>query len=159
MKKYFQFKIGKGIIIQTMLILLLFILMTGCNERNNISDATLIGYDASSFEKTMVNYFEDMSNDEVVNLSYGWKEGWAGDDAPNPEVLISNEKAMTYVVSVDLASDGEKETNRMMYYMIHNTKENTLSVQGGSFDEDGDIYPMSLSEARNEMEMIFSEYN
>ncbi len=159
MKKRFPYKSKKGVLVQAMLVLLLFIFMTGCGKINNISEATLIGYDASPFEKTMINYFDDMSNDEVANLSYGWKEGWIGDDTPNPEVLTSNEKAMTFVVSVNLAFDGETETNRMIFYMIHNTKENTLSVRGGAFDEDGDIYPMSLNEARDEIEMIFDEYN
>ncbi len=159
MKKRFLHKMSKGLLVQTILVLMLFICMTGCSQRNDISNATLIGYDASPFEKTMTNYFNDMSNDEVANISYGWKEDWVGEDAPNSEFLISNEKAMTYVVSVNLAYDGETETNRMIYYMIHNTKENTLSVQGGLFDEDGVIYPMSLSEARNAIEMIFDEYN
>lgn len=159
MNKGFLYKSKKGVLVQTLLILLLFIFMTGCGKRNNISDATLIGYDASPFEKTMMNYFDDMSNNEVDNISYGWQEGWMGNDAPNSVALTSNEKAMTFVVSINLAFDGETETNRMVFYMIHNTKENTLSVQGGSLDEDGDIYPMSLNEARDNIESIFDEYN
>ncbi len=152
-------KEGKRVSIQTTLILLVLILTSGCAVKGNISSATLIGYESSSFEETMTSFFEDMTNEEVVNLSYGWNENWVGNYAPDSNVLTSNETAMTYVVSVNLDYDGETETNRMIYYMIHNTKENTLSVQGGLFDEDGDIYPMNLNEARDELEMIFDEYN
>ena len=146
-------------IILMMFVLIIFGLITGCDGTGSVSSAKLLGYEESSFEETMEKYFEDMTNDEVVKLSSEWKEGWIGNGAPNSEVLNSNEKAMTYVIAIDLSHDDELETNRMIFYMVHDINENILSVHGGEFDEDGNIYYMGLDEARSELEMIFDEYN
>lgn len=159
MREMILCKKRKGAIIQGIIILLVFILMAGCSKRGNISSATLVGYDASSFEKTMLEYFEDMRTEDVSNLSYGWKEGWEGSYAPSSKALHPDEKAMTYILTVDLIDDDETELNRMIFYMIHNTKTNTLSAHGGLFDEDGEIYPMSLSETRDGLKSIFDQYN
>lgn len=142
-------EIRKGI-----LVLLVFAFITGCSGKKNISDATLLGYDDVVFEEAMKNYFDDMSNDEVANLSYGWKDGWVGEFAPDSDFLTSNEKAMSFVISVNLVSDNETETNHMVFYMIHNTKDNTVSVQGGLFDENGDTYPMGLIESQELIDEI-----
>ncbi len=48
---------------------------------------------------------------------------------------------------------------KTIFWMIYNTKSNTLSVQGGYMNEEGYIYPFDKSEVRSMLEEIFDEYN
>ncbi|MBQ3055729.1 MAG: hypothetical protein IJC88_06455 [Oscillospiraceae bacterium] len=149
----------KKIILILLAVLAVMLLFSLFGKKGDPSSAKLVGYDSRSFEKTMKVYFKDMMNEEVKSFSYEWKQGWPGEYAPDSDFLSSHEKPVTFVTSVQLAYAGGTETNRMVYYLIHDKKHNTLSVQGGFFDEDGEQYPFSLSEARSELEAIFDEYN
>lgn len=159
----FRVSYKRAIISKISVVLLIIVFLSGCYGGNDISSAYLLDYNESSFEETMNRFVKDMieSNEENVDIDFscGWKEGWTGKDAPNAGTLMKNEKPMTYIMSIKLTCDEEIETNRLIYYMIHNKKTNTLLVQGGSFDEDGDVYPMSMKEARDDLKDIFDEYN
>ncbi len=145
-------------LVMALIVLISAVFITGCSKAD-ISSAKLLGYDNITFNEAMDKMVKDMMNDEVSSLSKEWKNGWAGEYAPDETVLNSNEKAMTYVLSIKLDYEGKTETNRMIFYFIHDLTDNTLSVQGGLLSEDGDEYPMSLSEAREGLEEMFDEYN
>lgn len=153
----------KKLIFKSILVLFAVIFLTGCSfEKGDLSTATLTGYDGRSFEETMEQYCEYMTdNGTAVRTSFSsdWQEGWVGEDTPSAEILASNGKAVTYILSITLVFEDEVEKNQMVFWMNHKTKSNTLSVQGGYMNEKGNIYPFDKSEARNLLEEIFDEYN
>lgn len=136
---------------------ILLLVLGGCGS-NNIASAELLGYEGVSFEETMKNYCEDLrnQNDEISEMSYEWIDGWVGNEAPDSSVLNSNEEAMTYSISLNLSSAGssEVESNRILFYVLHDTNENTLTLRGGMAIEDGKEYPMSAETAREFIEGI-----
>lgn len=136
---------------------ILLLVLGGCGS-NNIASAELLGYEGGSFEKAMENYWEDWrsQNNEISEMSYGWIDGWVGNEAPDSSVLNSNEEAMTYSISLNLSSAGssEVESNRILFYVLHDTNENTLTLRGGMAIEDGEEYPMSAETAREFIEGI-----
>lgn len=133
--------------ILAVLLLSLLLSTTACGSAS-LSSAKLLGHDSITFEKAMESYFDSMMNDEVSGISHGWAEGWQGSSL-NAGILTSNEKPVTYIVTVNLNYMGEVETNRLLFFLVHNTKTNMLSVQGGLMDEDGETYSMSMSDARS----------
>lgn len=150
-------KAFKKIRFATSVILVLSVLvlcMMGCSD---IKKAKLVGYDGQSFDDTMADFFKYMK-DEDTDVSAEWKEGWRGSNAPELSYLEDNEKPMTYVIEIDIGGE-YGEHNRIMFYMIHDTKENTLQVLGASMEEDGDRYSLTRSEAREMLYEIFDEYN
>ena len=152
--------VKKGVIVKTMISLLILILMVGCVGKGDISKAILIGYESKPFEEVMkkvaMNEFKD--NEEISSVSYGWSNGWEGKYAPDTGNLRLYEAAMSYVISTDLEDEGETESNRCVFYMIHNTIDNTLSVQGGVIELDGEVAPGSKSEVRELVEYLYDEY-
>ena len=132
------------------------------SKKGDLSTATLTGYDGHSFEETMERYGEymaDYGTAERATFSSDWQEGWVGADAFNAEVLASKGKAVTYILSLTLFFEDEVETNQFVFWMIHNTKGNTLSVQGGYTNQGGILYPSDKSDTRSFLEEIFDEYN
>lgn len=132
--------------------------MVGCAD---IKKAKLAGYDGQSFDDTMADCFKYM-RDENTTVSAEWKEGWRGSNAPRSIDLEKHEKEMTYVIEIDIdwgEGDEYDEHNRIMFYMIHDTKKNVLHVQGASMEEDGYRDSLSRSEAREILFEIFDEYN
>lgn len=151
------FKKTRFVISAILVLSVLVLCMMGCSD---IKKAKLAGYDGQSFDDTMADCFKYMK-DEDTEVSAEWKEGWRGSNAPKSLDLEKHEKEMTYVVEIDIDWEGDEydEHNRIMFYMIHDTKENVLHVQGASMEEDGDRYSLSRSEAREMLFEIFDEYN
>ena len=146
------------------LFMVTFALMTGCEKKVDISEAQFEGYTARSFEQTMKIYCKKMidnvtENDTTANYSCGWKEGWVGKNSLNSDVLLDNEKPMTFILSVKLENDDVMETNRFLFYLIHDVKENKLYPQGAVMNEDGEECTFDLEETRKFLEEIFDEYN
>ncbi len=129
--------------------------MVSCGGAD-LSKATLKGYGDVPFEASIEKMIDEMSRwgqqeGVKMSVSHEWKDGWEGEDAPSTALLLSGEKAVTYVLSVTLSAGGESETNRLAFYFIHDTKANTLSVQGGIMTEDGYEYRMDIDEAEEMM--------
>lgn len=149
----------KRIIALVLVSLMTVVLLTGCA---NISKAKYLGHEDITFEKAVKRNMDkikselEKENDGAkVTYKAEWKKGWSGEKAPDKSVLDRNEKPMTYVITLTGKEDGETHTGRIAFYMVHDTKENTLSTRGGYNEEDGDRYYMTASEAKAEIEALY----
>lgn len=127
-------------------LMIIFVMgLAACGGEATVEEAYLEGYDEMPFDKACRaagDKIVEAAEDKEITYSVLWGEGWAGDAVPKEPSVSDDEKLVMCEIRFTVTENETEDKKRLKIYMIHDTKENILTIEGGN--DIGKIFVKSI---------------